>query len=181
MVALEASMHSTYSVHDGTVCIDGLDISYREAGLRIGPVILLLHGPVASLGMLRNLLPRLAGSFRLVAPDYPGYGRSSAPKHTELAYSYENFVHLADKFVKELCLGRYSLYLMDYGAPVGYRLVPTRLISSRTDAVLHHLRNQRRRERRPLAPSLSDRADQLKHTLYSRTKPVQSWSHLAEN
>jgi hypothetical protein len=103
--------------------------------------------------MFRNLLPRLASSFRLVAPDYPGYGRSSAPKHTELAYNYENFVNLANKFVKELRLGRYSLSLMEYGAPVGYRLVPTCLVPSRTDAILHHMRNRRGRERKPLAPS----------------------------
>ena len=154
MLAFETFRHSTYSVQDGTVCIDGLDIFYREAGPRTGPVVLLLHGPVTSVDMFRNLLPRLASAFRLVAPDYPGYGQSSVPKHTELAYNCENFLQLADKLVKELRLSRYSLYLMDYGASVGYRLVPTRFVPSRTDAVLHHLRNRRGCERRPLAPSL---------------------------
>ena len=153
MLALKTFMHSTYSVHDGTVCIDCLDIFYREAGPRTGPVILLLHGLVASSDMFLNLLPHLASSFRLVAPDYPGYGRSSPPKHTELTYNCENFVDLADKFMKNVRPSRYSLYLMDYGVPVGYRLVPTRLVPSRADAVLHHLQNRRGRKRWLLSPS----------------------------
>jgi len=72
--------------------------------------------------MFRNLIPRLAGSFRVVAPDYPGFGQSSMPDHTQFAYTFENYANIVGSLVEGLGVSKYSLYVMDYGAPVGYRL-----------------------------------------------------------
>lgn len=111
-----------FAVHYKTIHVDNLDIFYREAGPEDAPVILLLHGFPTSSNMFRNLIPRLAGSFRLIAPDYPGYGQSSMPSHDQFAYSFENLTRVIDRFVESLGLTRFSMYVMDYGAPIGYRL-----------------------------------------------------------
>ncbi|MBW4692090.1 MAG: alpha/beta hydrolase [Lyngbya sp. HA4199-MV5] len=105
-----------------TVSIDGLDIFYREAGSRSNPTILLLHGFPTSSHMFRNLMPALADKFHLVAPDYPGYGNSSAPSVDEFDYTFDHLAEVMEKFVAAIDLKKYSLYVMDYGAPVGYRL-----------------------------------------------------------
>ncbi|MBS1793208.1 MAG: alpha/beta hydrolase [Acidobacteria bacterium] len=105
-----------------TVRIDGLDIFYREAGDRSKPTILLLHGFPTSSHMFRNLIPELAGDYHLLAPDLPGFGLSSAPKNTEFGYTFENLTNIVDKFAQAVGAGRYSLYVQDYGAPVGFRL-----------------------------------------------------------
>ena len=83
------------TVHYKTARIDDLDIFYRDAGPQDAPVILLLHGFPTSSNMFRNLIPRLAGSFRLIAPDYPGYGLSSMPDHKSYAYTFENYANSA--------------------------------------------------------------------------------------
>ncbi len=72
--------------------------------------------------MFRNLIPRLAGSFRVIAPDYPGYGFSSMPDRKSFAYTFENMTNLIEELTKKLGLEKYSMYVMDYGAPIGYRL-----------------------------------------------------------
>lgn len=105
-----------------TVKIDGLDIFYREAGPKDAPVILLLHGFPTSSHMFRNLIPALADEFHLVAPDYPGYGYSSMPTVNEFAYTFDNLADVIEKFTEKVGLKEYTLYVMDYGAPVGYRL-----------------------------------------------------------
>ncbi|OQW35169.1 MAG: alpha/beta hydrolase [Nitrospira sp. ST-bin4] len=105
-----------------TVNIDGLDIFYREAGDPSKPTILLLHGFPASSHMFRNLIPALADRFHLVAPDYPGFGQSSAPSVNEFNYTFDNLAGVIDKFTDTIGLKNYSLYVQDYGAPVGYRL-----------------------------------------------------------
>ncbi len=105
-----------------TVKIDGLDIFYREAGSPANPTVLLLHGFPTSSQMFRNLMPKLAGRYHVVAPDYPGYGQSSAPPVDKFDYTFDNLANVVGKFAEALKLERYSLYLMDYGAPVGYRL-----------------------------------------------------------
>ncbi|MBW4456417.1 MAG: alpha/beta hydrolase [Nostoc indistinguendum CM1-VF10] len=105
-----------------TVSIDGLDIFYREAGSRNNPTILLLYGFPTSSHMFRNLIPALADRFHLVAPDYPGYGNSSMPTVTEFDYTFEHLAQIVEKFITAIDLQRYSLYVMDYGAPIGYRI-----------------------------------------------------------
>jgi pimeloyl-ACP methyl ester carboxylesterase len=113
---------SEFPVHYETATINGLDIFYREAGPKNAPVILLLHGFPTSSNMFRNLIPRLSQSFRVIAPDYPGYGMSSMPDHKEFAYTFENLMNVVDGLVDQLGLKKYSMYVMDYGAPIGYRL-----------------------------------------------------------
>ncbi|MBW4428876.1 MAG: alpha/beta hydrolase [Nostoc desertorum CM1-VF14] len=105
-----------------TVSIDGLDIFYREAGSRDRPTILLLHGFPTSSHMFRNLIPALADQFHLIAPDYPGFGYSSMPMVDEFDYTFDRLAEVMAGFVDAIGLKRYSLYLMDYGAPIGYRL-----------------------------------------------------------
>lgn len=105
-----------------TVEIDGLDIFYREAGPTDRPTLLLLHGFPTSSHMFRELIPQLADRYHVVAPDYPGYGQSSAPGVEEFEYTFDNLAKVVEKFTDAVGLERYSLYLMDYGAPVGFRL-----------------------------------------------------------
>ncbi len=105
-----------------TVEIDGLEIFYREAGPKDAPTILLLHGFPTSSHMFRNLISELSQDFHLVAPDYPGFGFSSMPTVDEFEYSFDNLANVVDKFTKKIGLKKYSLYLQDYGAPVGFRL-----------------------------------------------------------
>jgi pimeloyl-ACP methyl ester carboxylesterase len=120
--AKHAVATETTQVMHRTIEIDGQTIFYREAGPADAPTILLLHGFPTSSHMFRNLIPALADRFHLVAPDYPGYGNSSMPKVDEFDYTFDNLSEIIDKFTMKLGLDRYSLYLMDYGAPVGFRL-----------------------------------------------------------
>lgn len=105
-----------------TVTIDGLDIFYREAGSPDDPTILLLHGFPTSSHMFRNLIQLLSDRFHLVAPDYPGFGNSSMPSVEEYDYTFDGIAKIIDGFTVKLGLHKYSLYMMDYGAPVGYRI-----------------------------------------------------------
>src|SRR5262249_7830336 len=112
--------HSTRVAYK-TVKIDGLDIFYREAGDPSNPTILLLHGFPTSSHMFRNLIPALADRFHLVAPDYPGFGQSTAPAVAEFNYTFDNLASVVDKFTNAIGLKNYSLYMQDYGAPAGSR------------------------------------------------------------
>jgi pimeloyl-ACP methyl ester carboxylesterase len=105
-----------------TAQVDGLNIFYREAGPADAPVILLLHGFPTSSRMFRNLIPALADRYHLIAPDYPGFGHSSAPSIDQFSYTFDHLAQVMDDFVNQLGLTKYSLYVQDYGAPVGYRL-----------------------------------------------------------
>jgi pimeloyl-ACP methyl ester carboxylesterase len=105
-----------------TITVDGLDLFYREAGRKDAPTILLLHGFPTSSQMFRNLIPALSDRFYLVAPDYPGFGQSSMPPVGSFEYTFDRLADVIDKFTQQLGLTRYSLYVMDYGAPVGFRL-----------------------------------------------------------
>jgi pimeloyl-ACP methyl ester carboxylesterase len=105
-----------------TAKIKGLDIFYREAGSPTNPTLLLLHGFPTSSQMFRNLIPQLADRYHLVAPDYPGFGNSSAPTVDKFNYTFDNLADVIDELAQTLKLERYSLYVQDYGAPVGYRL-----------------------------------------------------------
>lgn len=117
--AINASKHSV-SYH--TIKIDGQDIFYREAGSKDSPTVLLLHGFPSSSHMFRNLIPMLAQHYHVVAPDYPGYGHSSMPSTTEFKYNFDNVSGLIDKFTEALNLTKFSMYVQDYGAPIGYRI-----------------------------------------------------------
>jgi pimeloyl-ACP methyl ester carboxylesterase len=105
-----------------TMKVDSLDIFYREAGSIDSPAIVLLHGFPASSHMFRNLIPALADQFHLVAPDYPGFGNSSMPSVDDYEYSFDNLASVIDEFIQAQGLPKYSLYLFDYGAPIGFRI-----------------------------------------------------------
>lgn len=102
--------------------IDGLDIFYREAGPRDAPVILLLHGFPSSSRMYETLMPLLAQNYRLIAPDYPGFGHSSAPSPGAFEYTFDRLAEVMLHFTDALGLKRYTLVMQDYGGPVGFRL-----------------------------------------------------------
>lgn len=105
-----------------TVDVDGLEIFYREAGPRDAPAILLLHGFPSSSRMYETLLAPLADRFRLVAPDYPGFGHSAAPAPDEFAYTFDNLATVMMGLVDRLALDRFALFVQDYGGPVGFRI-----------------------------------------------------------
>jgi pimeloyl-ACP methyl ester carboxylesterase len=111
-----------YRVIHRNIQVNGLNMFYREAGLTNAPTVVLLHGFPTSSHMYRNLIPALSDQFHLIAPDYPGFGNSSMPTVDEFNYSFDGLADMIDKFVQNLGLEKYSLYLQDYGAPVGYRV-----------------------------------------------------------
>jgi pimeloyl-ACP methyl ester carboxylesterase len=111
------------NIKNQTITVGGQTIFYREAGDKDKtPTILLLHGFPTSSHMFRNVIPALADKFHLVAPDYPGFGYSSMPPVDRFKYTFDHLAEIVDKFVHQIGLEKYSLYVMDYGAPVGYRL-----------------------------------------------------------
>jgi pimeloyl-ACP methyl ester carboxylesterase len=112
------AQHVTYR----TITVDGLSIFYREAGPKDAPTILLLHGLPSSSRMFEPLLTRLIGEFHFVAPDYPGFGHSDAPSPNEFAYTFDHIAKVMDHFTEALHLNRYTLYVQDYGGPVGFRM-----------------------------------------------------------
>jgi pimeloyl-ACP methyl ester carboxylesterase len=110
------------SVHYRSATVEGLNIAYREAGPADAPAIVLLHGFPTSSHMFRNLIPRLADRYHVIAPDYPGFGNSDAPPHDEFTYTFDHLADVIEQLLKQLQVDRYTLYLMDYGAPVGFRI-----------------------------------------------------------
>lgn len=105
-----------------TVRIDGLDVFYREAGDPSAPTLVLLHGFPTSSIAYQELMGELRDEFHLIAPDYPGFGHSSAPAAGEFGYTFDRFADVVDRLLDTLGLRRYALYVHDYGAPVGFRL-----------------------------------------------------------
>ena len=105
-----------------TADVDGLDVFYREAGQSGAPALLLLHGFPSSSHMFRDLIPRLADRFRLIAPDLPGFGRSALPPRETFAYTFDNLTKVIGRFTEVVGLDRFALYIFDYGAPIGLRL-----------------------------------------------------------
>jgi pimeloyl-ACP methyl ester carboxylesterase len=105
-----------------TAVIDGINMFYREAGPADGPAVVLLHGFPTSSHMFRNLIPALADRYRVIAPDYPGFGQSGAPDRSSFAYTFDRFGELVDRLLDQLGATNYAMYVMDYGAPVAWRL-----------------------------------------------------------
>ncbi len=106
--------------------VDGNRIFYREAGPEGAPTILLLHGFPTSSHMFRNLIPALAARYHVVAPDLPGFGFSDAPGRKQFRYTFENLTKAIDSFIQSMGLERFTIYVFDYGAPVGFRLALAR-------------------------------------------------------
>ena len=100
-----------------TATVGDLEIFYRETGSPEKPTILLLHGFPTSSFMFRNLINELKDKFHLIAPDYPGYGLSSMPLHTEYDYTFDNLAGVVDELLERKGFDKYVLYVMDYGAP----------------------------------------------------------------
>ena len=114
--------------------VDGLSIFYREAGPKDAPVVLLLHGLPSSSRMFQPLLTRLADRYHLVAPDYPGFGHSDWPDPKEFNYTFDHIAQVMQGFTEALGLSHYTLYMQDYGGPVGFRM--TLAHPERVDALI---------------------------------------------
>ena len=115
-----STMRSRLFVQHKHIDLDGMQVFYREAGPPNAPVILLPHGYPSSSYQYRNLMPRLASSWRLLAPDYPGFGYSDTPD--DFDYSFDGYCDYLDRFARALGLDSYVLYLHDYGSQIGLRL-----------------------------------------------------------
>lgn len=102
--------------------VDGFNVFYREAGTPGKPKLLLLHGYPSSGHMFRDLMPLLADSFHIVAPDLPGFGQSDMPSRETFAYTFDHLAQVIDRFTEVLGFDRYTVYVFDYGAPTGFRL-----------------------------------------------------------
>lgn len=110
------------TVHFNTVDVDGLKLFYREAGDASRPTVLLLHGFPSASHMFRDLIPKLADNYHVVAPDLPGFGMTEQPARDRFAYNFENITNVVDRFTEILGLTKFAIYVFDYGAPVGFRL-----------------------------------------------------------
>jgi len=102
--------------------IDGTVIAYREAGPKDGPTVLLLHGWPSSSHMFRDLIPKLSDRFHLIAPDYPGFGHSDAPSPKHFNYTFDNLSVVIEKLIAKLGIEKVSMYVHDYGGPIGFRI-----------------------------------------------------------
>ena len=105
-----------------TIKVQGQDIFYREAGIENKRTIVLLHGFPTSSHMYRDLIPKLSEQYHVIAPDYPGFGNSSMPALNEFEYSFDNLANITDKFLEKVGAEEYTMYVMDYGAPIGFRI-----------------------------------------------------------
>ena len=115
-----------HAVHYRTQTVGDVEVFYREAGRTDAPVILLLHGYPTSSHMFRELIPHLAGHFRLIAPDLPGFGKTKAPPRGKFDYTFDNLARVTEDLTDALGLNRYAIYLFDYGSPTGFRLALAR-------------------------------------------------------
>ena len=110
------------TVRFNTVDVDGLKVFYRSAGDPNAPAVLLLHGFPSASHMFRDLIPELAGHYHVVAPDLPGFGMTEQPARDAFSYTFENIAGVINRFTEILGLGKFAIYVFDYGAPVGFRL-----------------------------------------------------------
>jgi pimeloyl-ACP methyl ester carboxylesterase len=102
--------------------VGGVEAFYRESGPEDAPVLVLLHGFPSSSRMFRDLIPRLSDAYRVIAPDYPGFGHSGAPDRASFSYSFDHLAEIIDKLLGRLRVRQFAIYVMDFGGPVGYRL-----------------------------------------------------------
>jgi pimeloyl-ACP methyl ester carboxylesterase len=102
--------------------VDRVKVFYREAGRSSAPKLLLLHGFPSSSHMFRDLIPRLADRFHVVAPDLPGFGQSDMPGRDTFAYTFDNIANVIERFTEQIGFDRFAMYVFDYGAPTGFRL-----------------------------------------------------------
>lgn len=114
------------AVHHRMTIVDGHSLFHREAGPKGAPAVVLLHGYPSSSHMFRNLIPQLADRYRVIAPDYLGFGLSDAPSVDDFDYTFDALADLVDKQLDELGVERAAFYVQDYGAPVGWRLAAAR-------------------------------------------------------
>ena len=112
----------TLKVSFRKVDVDGLKIFYREAGSKDAPAILLLHGFPSASHMFRDLIPKLADRFHVIAPDLPGFGQSDTPDRSAFTYTFDNIARVIERLMEVVELDRYAIYVFDYGAPTGFRL-----------------------------------------------------------
>ena len=128
IIPAQASAHSEepdferLTVRHRSVKIRGLDVFYREAGPKDAPALLLLHGFPTSSHMFRHLIPALADRFRVIAPDYPGFGQSSLPDPNEFTFTFAALTDIIADFTDLVGLNRHAIYIQDFGAPIGLRL-----------------------------------------------------------
>jgi len=105
-----------------SIKVQNQDIFYREAGVEHKKTIVLLHGFPTSSHMYRNLIPKLSEKYHVIAPDYPGFGNSSMPALGDFDYSFDNLANITDSFLEKIGAEKYTMYVMDYGAPIGFRI-----------------------------------------------------------
>jgi pimeloyl-ACP methyl ester carboxylesterase len=105
-----------------TAQVDSVKLFYREAGPKDAPTVVLLHGFPSSSHMFRELIPRLSDKYHVVAPDYPGFGYSDAPSPDQYAYTFDHLADTVDHFLDQKGITKYSIYIQDYGSPIGFRL-----------------------------------------------------------
>lgn len=122
VIALSATHATASQTLHKTIQVQGQDIFYREAGAEHTQTIVLLHGFPTSSHMYRNLIPKLSENYHVIAPDYPGFGNSSMPALNEFEYSFDNLANITNAFLEKVGAEEYSLYVMDYGAPIGFRI-----------------------------------------------------------
>jgi pimeloyl-ACP methyl ester carboxylesterase len=118
----DSTMAEPLRVTYHTTQVDDLKIFYREAGPKDAPTIVLLHGFPSSSHMFRELIPRLSDKYHVLAPDYPGFGYSDAPSPEQYAYTFDHLADTVDHFLDQKGITKYSIYIQDYGSPVGFRL-----------------------------------------------------------
>ncbi len=118
----EASDSSFIKIHYGYKKVDNVNVFYREAGDPASPTLVMLHGFAGSSFMFRDLIPELADSYHVIAPDLPAFGFTEAPERSEYAYTFDQLARTMAGFTEELNLSRFALMVHDYGAPVGWRM-----------------------------------------------------------
>lgn len=118
----EISGLNPYPVKHLTADVDGIKMFYREAGLENAPVVLLLHGFPSSSRMFGTLIPLLSTRYRVISPDFPGFGQSDAPPPSNFSYTFDSLADYVAKLLLQLGISQYALYVQDYGGPVGFRL-----------------------------------------------------------